>query len=82
MRKQTIGSWMVAAVVIAGSLSFSVPVGAEGGLTLEERVERLERRGELPAAANTDTSELQRRLDQLEAHIKNLPFGAQVGPSL
>jgi hypothetical protein len=46
---------------------------------MEERVERLERRGELPAAASTDTSELQRRLDQLEAHIKNLPFGIKLG---
>jgi hypothetical protein len=70
---------MVAAALVVGSLSFSVPVGAEGGLTLEERVERLERRGELPAASNTDTSELQRRLDQLEAHIKNLPFGIKLG---
>lgn len=78
MRKRTVGSWMVAAAVVVGSLSFSVPAGAEGGLTLEERVERLERRGELPAS-NTDTSELQRRLDQLEAHIKNLPFGIKLG---
>lgn len=79
MRKRTVGSWMVASALVVGSLSFSVPVGAEGGLTLEERVERLERRGELPAASNTDTSELQRRLDQLEAHIKNLPFGIKLG---
>jgi hypothetical protein len=69
---------MAAAAVVVGSLSFSVPAGAEGGLTLEERVERLERRGELPAAS-TDTSELQRRLDQIEAHIKNLPFGLKLG---
>ena len=78
MRKRTVGSWMAVAVIVAGSLSFSVPAGAEGGLTLEERVERLERRGELPAAS-TDTSELQRRLDQIEAHIKNLPFGLKLG---
>jgi hypothetical protein len=69
---------MAAAAIVVGSLSFSVPAGAEGGLTLEERVERLERRGELPAGS-TDTSELQRRLDQLEAHIKNLPFGIKLG---
>jgi hypothetical protein len=79
MRKRTVGSWMAATAVVVGSLSFSIPVGAEGGLTLEERVERLERRGELPAAASTDTSELQRRLDQIEAHIKNLPFGIKLG---
>ena len=78
MRKRIVGSWMAAAAVVVGSLSFSVPAGAEGGLTLEERVERLERRGELPAAS-TDTSELQRRLDQIEAHIKNLPFGIKLG---
>ena len=53
--------------------------GAEGGLTLEERVERLERRGETAGKECCDTSELQRRLDQIEAHIKNLPFGIKLG---
>jgi hypothetical protein len=69
---------VAAAAVVVGSLSFSVPAGAEGGLTLEERVERLERKGEMPAGC-CDTSELQRRLDQIEAHIKNLPFGIKLG---
>jgi hypothetical protein len=69
---------VVAAAVVMGSLSFSVPAGAEGGLTLEERLERLERKGEQPAGC-CDTSELQRRLDQIEAHIKNLPFGIKLG---
>ncbi len=78
MRKRTVGSWVAAAAVVVGSLSFSVPAGAEGGLTLEERLERLERKGE-PAAGCCDTSELQRRLDQIEAHIKNLPFGIKLG---
>ena len=54
--------------------------GAEGGLTLEERVERLERKGEMPAKEGCcDTSDLQKRLDQIEAHIKNLPFGIKLG---
>ena len=80
MRKRTVGSWVAAAAVVVGSLAFSVPAGAEGGLTLEERVERLERKGELPAQQGCcDTSELQRRLDQIEAHIKNLPFGIKLG---
>jgi hypothetical protein len=71
---------VAAAAVVVGSLSFSVPAGAEGGLTLEERVERLERKGELPAQQGCcDTSELQKRLDQIEAHIKNLPFGIKLG---
>lgn len=78
MRKRTVGIWVAAAAVVVGSLSFSVPAGAEGGLTLEERLERLERKGEAPAGC-CDTSELQRRLDQIEAHIKNLPFGIKLG---
>jgi hypothetical protein len=76
--KRTLGCWVAAAAVVVGSLSFSVPAGAEGGLTLEERLERLERKGEGPAGC-CDTSELQRRLDQIEAHIKNLPFGIKLG---
>lgn len=76
--KRTLGCWVAAAAVVVGSLSFSVPAGAEGGLTLEERLERLERKGEAPAGC-CDTSELQRRLDQIEAHIKNLPFGLKLG---
>ncbi len=66
--------------LLLASLFIATNAGAEGGLTLEERVERLERKGELPAAAGCcDTSELQKRLDQIEAHIKNLPFGIKLG---
>ncbi len=79
MKKRIVGSWVVTAAVVVGCLSISVPAGAEGGLTLEERLERLERKGEQPSAACCDTSELQRRLDQIEAHIKNLPFGIKLG---
>ena len=79
MRKSTVGSCLAAAAVALGTLCFSVPAGAEGGLTLEERVERLERRGEMPSKECCDTSDLQKRLDQIEAHIKNLPFGIKLG---
>jgi hypothetical protein len=68
----------LAAVAGLASLTFAATAGAEGGLTLEERVERLERKGEMPAGC-CDTSALQQRLDQLEAHIKNLPFGIKLG---
>jgi hypothetical protein len=69
------------ALTLAGiaSLAFTTTAGAEGGLTLEERVERLERRGEMPNKDCCDTSDLQKRLDQIEAHIKNLPFGIKLG---
>lgn len=71
---------MTCAVAVTGLaiLGSAATAGAEGGLTLEERVERLERRGE-GATGCCDTSELQRRLDQIEAHIKNLPFGLKLG---
>ncbi len=65
--------------LLLASLFIATNVGAEGGLTLEERVQRLERKGELPAEGCCDTSELQKRLDQIEAHIKNLPFGIKLG---
>jgi hypothetical protein len=68
----------VGAFVGLASLTMATTARAEGGLTLEERLERLERKGE-PAAGCCDTSELQRRLDQMEAHIKNLPFGIKLG---
>jgi hypothetical protein len=68
----------VAAIAGLASLTFAATAGAEGGLTLEERVQRLERKGEMPAGC-CDTSALQQRLDQLEAHIKNLPFGIKLG---
>ena len=70
---------LAAAAIGLTSLVFASGVRAEGGLTLEERVERLERRGEVPKADCCDTSELQKRLDQIEAHIKNLPFGIKLG---
>ncbi len=68
-------------LAVAGLLASSMPVLA-GGLTLEERVERLERRGEMgapPAARPADTSGLTERLDQLEAMIKKPPFGLKIG---
>ncbi len=74
--------WLLThSAVLAGLMILTVAASAraEGGLTLEERLERLERKGEQPAAACCDTSELQRRLDQIEAHIKNLPFGIKLG---
>jgi hypothetical protein len=67
-----------AALLGIGTLAIGARAYAEGGLTLEERVQRLERRGEMPAAA-TDTSGLQKRLDALEAAIKKPPFGLTIG---
>jgi Putative beta-barrel porin-2, OmpL-like. bbp2 len=80
---RTSGRW---GIVVFGAVTL-VTVGvasyvrAEGGLTLEERVERLERRAEMPAPAAEpyDDSSLQARLDALEGHIKNLPFGLKLG---
>jgi Putative beta-barrel porin-2, OmpL-like. bbp2 len=81
MRTRTDGIWLAAIVVGLGALTISTTVRAEGGLTLEERVERLERRAEMPppAAQPYDDSSLQARLDALEGHIKNLPFGIKLG---
>jgi hypothetical protein len=62
-----------------GTIALGGLAHAEGGLTLEERVERLERRAEMPPPAAPDTSGLQGRLDALEAHLKNLPFGLKLG---
>jgi hypothetical protein len=65
-----------------GMVAFNAnAVRAEGGLTLEERVERLERKMEVPPPAGQpyDDSGLQSRLDALEGHIKNLPFGLKLG---
>ncbi|MBI3768170.1 MAG: outer membrane beta-barrel protein [Deltaproteobacteria bacterium] len=73
--------WRFGVAVMAAmmaTLACRTHARAEGGLTLEERVQRLERRGEMPAAA-TDTSGLQARLDALEAAIKKPPFGLTVG---
>jgi hypothetical protein len=69
----------LAAGLATVALSASVAL-AEGGLTLEERVERLERMAEMPKqGAAYDDSGLQARLDALEAHVKNLPFGIKLG---
>jgi len=65
-------------LLLAG-LFIATNAWAEGGLTLEERVERLERKGELPQKECCDMSDIQKRLDQIEAHIKNLPFGIKLG---
>src|SRR5882672_5865204 len=63
-----------------GTLALGARAYAEGGLTLEERVQRLERRGEMPPpAVAPDTSGLQSRLDALEAAIKKNPFGLTIG---
>jgi len=73
---------VVSAVLLGiGTLALGARAYAEGGLTLEERVQRLERRGEMPppAAAAPDTSGLQSRLDALEAAIKKNPFGLTIG---
>jgi len=78
MKKSKWLTTTVGAFVGLASLTMATTARAEGGLTLEERLERLERKGE-PAAGCCDTSELQRRLDQIEAHIKNLPFGLKLG---
>jgi len=65
--------------LLLASLFIATNAWAEGGLTLEERVERLERKGELPQKECCDMSDIQKRLDQIEAHIKNLPFGIKLG---
>jgi len=74
MRKRTVGCWMAAAAVAVGSLSLSVPAGAEGGLTLEERVERLERKGEPPlqlgGVATLLARQLALALQPLDAHLQ------------
>ncbi len=78
-------SWMcvVGMAVGAGTLACSEPVRAEGGLTLEERVERLERRSEVqPAPAPAQPSGLLERIEALEQRVKNLPFGLRIGGML
>jgi hypothetical protein len=70
---------MTALAAGLGSLALAGSALAEGGLTLEERVERLERRAEMPGGAPVDLSGIEKRLDALEAHIKNLPFGLKIG---
>ncbi len=82
MTMRTNAKIVVSAVLLGiGTLALGARAYAEGGLTLEERVQRLERRGEMPppAAAAPDTSGLQSRLDALEAAIKKNPFGLTIG---
>ena len=70
----------VTAIAAVATLGIAAQVRAEGGLTLEERVQRLERRGELPpAAAPAQSSDLQERLDALEAAFKKLPWNLTIG---
>lgn len=73
------GRWAAALTIGLGSFALAASVHAEGGLTLEERVERLERRAEMPSSGPVDLSGIEKRLDQLEAHLKNLPFGLKIG---
>ena len=77
-----IGRWtyrMAALAAVGITLVCAGRAHAEGGLTLEERVQRLERRGELPPPAVAAPSNLQERLDALEAAIKKPPFGLTIG---
>jgi hypothetical protein len=79
--RQQSGRWSLALAAGLATVALSASVAlAEGGLTLEERVERLERMAEMPKqGAAYDDSGLQARLDALEAHVKNLPFGIKLG---
>jgi hypothetical protein len=70
---------MSAALLGIGTLAMGARAYGEGGLTLEERVQRLERRGEMPPAAAPAPSNLQERLDALEAAMKKNPFGLTIG---
>ena len=78
MMRNRMGIVSAAAMLATATLAASVPAGAEGGLTLEERVQRLERRGEMPPPAAAPSG-LQERLDALEAAIKKPPFGFSIG---
>ncbi|TMA71513.1 MAG: hypothetical protein E6J72_21560, partial [Deltaproteobacteria bacterium] len=70
-----------AALLGIGTLALGTRAYAEGGLTLEERVQRLERQREMPApaAAAPDLSGLQSRIDALEAALKKNPLGLTIG---
>src|SRR5262252_6320380 len=78
MRKANV---IVSAVLLAiATLAIAARAHAEGGLTLEERVQRLERRAEMPPPATTSCCPgLTDRLDALEAAIKKPPFGLTIG---
>jgi len=78
MRRNT--KILVSATLIGiAVLASGVRAYAEGGLTLEERVNRLERRAEMPPPAQGCCPGLQERLDALEAAIKKPPFGLTIG---
>jgi hypothetical protein len=78
MMRNRLGIVTAGAILAIATLAASVPAGAEGGLTLEERVQRLERRAEMPPPAAAPSG-LQGRLDALEAAIKKPPFGLSIG---
>jgi len=78
MMRNRLGIVTAGAILAIATLAVSVPAGAEGGLTLEERVQRLERRAEMPPPAAAPSG-LQERLDALEAAIKKPPFGLSIG---
>jgi len=78
MMKMNSRVWTTAALVAAGAIAFAASARAEGGITLEERVERLERRAEMPPAAPAATG-WEDRIKALENRIKNFPFGLQLG---
>jgi hypothetical protein len=77
MRTRSGKGWTAALLVGLGILALGKSAGAEGGLTLEERVQRLERRAEMPAQAAAPSG-LQERLDALEAMIKKPPWDLQL----
>ena len=67
--------------MIAGAIVLAMAGSAlAGGLTLEERVERLERQKEMGQPARpADTSGLSERIDALESMLKTPPFGLKIG---
>ena len=82
MRMTTRTRFRIGAAAAIATLACVTQVRAEGGLTIEERVQRLERRAEMPPPATApapDVSGLQSRLDALEAAIKKPPFGLTIG---
>jgi len=81
MRMRKANVILSAALLGIATLAIVVRAHAECGLTLEERVQRLERQKEMPApaTANCCPSGLQERLDALEAAIKKPPFGLTIG---
>jgi hypothetical protein len=80
MTKTTEWKYRTAALAAAViTLACAAHARAEGGLTLEERVQRLERRSEMPPPAAAAPTGFQERLDALEAAIKKPPFGFTIG---